>query len=51
MMTPSQQKDFKNMLFLYDDKKYKSAIEIVNKLLDSFPEHIECLTFKAMILN
>lgn len=51
MMTPSERKDFRRMLQLYDEKKTSQAMTIVDALLEAYPDHVECLSFKAMVLN
>ena len=51
MMSAPHKKDFTRMLKMYDDKKNSKAMELVDGLLESYPEHIECMSFKAMILS
>jgi len=51
MMNSQEKKDFRRMLQLYDDKKSTKAMEIVDTLLESYPNHVECISFKAMVLN
>jgi len=39
------------MLKFYDEKNNKKALEIADRLLQAYPEHIEVMSFKAMTLN